>query len=272
MTRTARRRAGMSLIELAVVAAIIATLVGLLLPAIWRARLAAERTACQARLRGQALAVFGFESVHLRLPPAQIHGPFRNVPAEASHGLWPSLLPHLDQPILARQYRWDISYDHADNQPAATARLYGLQCPAAATPRFDVFEADENGLPIRFGGAADYGAVEANHFLVGPGLLDDGTSVAGVLAANGATQLSDVTDGTSTTIMLAETGGHSFAWASPSTSASLRGFFPGILHPGGANVCMADGSVRFLRRDLSYKIVAQMLTRSGGEVIAENDF
>ena len=41
-------------------------------------------------------------------------------------------------------------------------------------------------------------------------------------------------------------------------------------HPGGVNVCMADGSVRFLSNTTSATTVAALITKAGGEVIAEN--
>jgi prepilin-type processing-associated H-X9-DG protein len=41
-------------------------------------------------------------------------------------------------------------------------------------------------------------------------------------------------------------------------------------HTGGANVTMADGSVRYLRDSMPLQTLQWMCTRSGGEVIPEN--
>jgi prepilin-type N-terminal cleavage/methylation domain-containing protein/prepilin-type processing-associated H-X9-DG protein len=41
-------------------------------------------------------------------------------------------------------------------------------------------------------------------------------------------------------------------------------------HPGGANILMGDGSVRFLRETTTPVVVASMVSRSGGEVIPGN--
>jgi len=41
-------------------------------------------------------------------------------------------------------------------------------------------------------------------------------------------------------------------------------------HGGGANVAFADGSVRFLRNNMSLKTLQALSTRAGGEVIAED--
>jgi prepilin-type processing-associated H-X9-DG protein len=38
-------------------------------------------------------------------------------------------------------------------------------------------------------------------------------------------------------------------------------------HPGGTNVVMGDGSVRFLRGGLSMTQMAALLSRAGGEVL-----
>lgn len=43
-------------------------------------------------------------------------------------------------------------------------------------------------------------------------------------------------------------------------------------HPGGANVCMSDGSVRFVKESASSAIVRALVTRSGGEVISADSY
>jgi prepilin-type N-terminal cleavage/methylation domain-containing protein/prepilin-type processing-associated H-X9-DG protein len=66
----ALQRRGFSLIELLVVIGIIAILVGLTIPAVQRARSAAEATQCRNNLRQVALAVLQYEAAEKRLPPA----------------------------------------------------------------------------------------------------------------------------------------------------------------------------------------------------------
>jgi prepilin-type processing-associated H-X9-DG protein len=43
-------------------------------------------------------------------------------------------------------------------------------------------------------------------------------------------------------------------------------------HPGGTNAVFADGSVHFLRADMSIRVLARLVTRAGGEVVSANDF
>jgi prepilin-type processing-associated H-X9-DG protein len=43
-------------------------------------------------------------------------------------------------------------------------------------------------------------------------------------------------------------------------------------HPGGGNVAMADGSVRFLKSSTAMQVVWYLGTKSGGEVVGSDQY
>src|SRR4051812_39545017 len=104
-------RAALTLVELLVAIAIIAVLIGLLLPAVQSVRGAAARTRCGNNLRQIALATHAYHDAHGRLPPGQI-GPYTPLPGRPYYGWGPDsrgwswlarILPHLEQTTLAEQ-------------------------------------------------------------------------------------------------------------------------------------------------------------------------
>jgi prepilin-type N-terminal cleavage/methylation domain-containing protein len=267
----AARRA-FTLIELMVVIAIIAVLIGLILPAVQSAREAAKRIECQNRLKNQGLAVLNFESARGALPPGAVQGPFPQlgIPDGAGHGLWAFLLPYLEQAPAASRYRFDISHDNPANQAAASVRITVLMCPNLDSDRVEQWTP-----PPLVGGVADYVPLAANPFLADLGLIDPVANFDGALPANAMIRLTEITDGTSTTLLLAEaTGRPGMAWSSPLIPAGLKQVFPGPggPHRHGTPVCMVDGSVHFLSDSTSIRVLGRLVTRAGGEVVGGGDF
>jgi len=143
------RPSGFTLIELLVTIAIIATLVGLLLPAVQGAREAARRTHCSNNLRQLALAVLGYESQFEHFPAAtnttvkggsatcvdcyDPWGEARLAPGSFTPGTrhgtsWIlEVLPFMEQRSIAD--RWDRQTNVLGNAAVAQTDIPMLYCP-----------------------------------------------------------------------------------------------------------------------------------------------
>jgi prepilin-type N-terminal cleavage/methylation domain-containing protein/prepilin-type processing-associated H-X9-DG protein len=309
-------RRGFTLVELLVVIAIIGILVGLLLPAVQMAREAARRAACTNNLKNLGLALHHYHDVHGVFPPGAVgpRGPaFPQYAALTHHTLGTFLLPYLEQESLARQYRWDVSWCDAPNQPVVNTQLKIWQCPSAPASRVhDGMLATVAPPPgVRFAGTAACGDY-AGMLGVPPELVRRGVVAAprgpqdvqgfyeGAFTINAAQCLADIRDGTTNTVLLAECAGRSQLWQGRQQVANAwlsggpwadrnllwcRGatqdgadfFGPCAVnctnnrevygfHPGGANIALADGSVRLLSAQLDIRVLAGLVTRAGGEV------
>lgn len=148
----ARRGAGFTLVELLVVIAVIAVLVGLLLPAVQAAREASRRTQCRNNLKQVALAAHQCHDAQGRFPPGLLAS--RKVYPIVDYGqavgplAW--LLPFLEQTAVEDQLdiSLNVRWHPADPRPpappntvafwetpsswrAAETRIAGLLCPSS---------------------------------------------------------------------------------------------------------------------------------------------
>ncbi|MBX9579439.1 MAG: DUF1559 domain-containing protein [Gemmataceae bacterium] len=183
-------RRGFTLVELLVVLAIVAVLAGLTLSAVQRVRAAAARTTCGDRLRQLGLAAHGHHAARGAFPPG-VSSDGKGEP-HPWMGWHTRLLPYLEQDALWRQaleaYRL-----RPDEFRAAPPHPIDIVLPALVCP------ADPSSQHPR--------SVRGNSFAFTDYLGVSGTRQTrhdGVLYVNSRTRLTDITDGTSNTLLAGE--------------------------------------------------------------------
>jgi prepilin-type N-terminal cleavage/methylation domain-containing protein/prepilin-type processing-associated H-X9-DG protein len=222
-----RRHRGFTLIELLVVIAIIAVLIGLLLPAVQKVREAAQRTQCQNNMKQIGLALHNYHDANSSFPAAWKYTPQPTLtPKAVVHGWAIYVLPYLEQSALYQRYDFTKSLYDDPNASVIQTQLSVFQCPA--TP--DQNRVESIPVPKDVGGSlpgipAGVLKAAATDYSVTTGILGRGWDIIvgpnppatgdrdGVLAATGPpysyTRVTDVTDGTSNTIMIGEVAGRS---------------------------------------------------------------
>jgi prepilin-type N-terminal cleavage/methylation domain-containing protein/prepilin-type processing-associated H-X9-DG protein len=205
---TTSRRRGFTLIEILVVIAIIAILIGLLLPAVQKVREAANRMVCTNHLHQIALAAHHYHDSCGQFPSGGRLTVDVGGVTTGGTNLWVELLPYIEQDNLNKL--WDEKDNRsniAGGRSATTAHVIKLLiCPSDALPE-TVVEHRAAVAPLSWGfyGMSSYGGNAGTRSLpIGAAPAFPGISRDGIFWIDRCVRIADITDGTSNTILFGE--------------------------------------------------------------------
>jgi prepilin-type N-terminal cleavage/methylation domain-containing protein/prepilin-type processing-associated H-X9-DG protein len=190
---------GFTLIELLVVIAIIAILIALLVPAVQKVRAAASRTECTNNLKQWGLAIHNYEGVMKALPPGATSNP--------RHSFVVHLWPYFEADTLAHSYNPTLGFYQPPNivqnsLSGVCAQLVPMYfCPA---DRPGAYWQGDTYWRARGNYLVNWGPI-TQPWTVNP---PPAQAPFGWQADNPAlpqkTRISDILDGTSSTLMMSE--------------------------------------------------------------------
>ena len=299
-------RFAFTLIELLVAIAIIAILIGLLLPAVQKVREAANRMQCQNNLKQMGLAFHGYHDANQVFPLAN---------SSTFGSAFTRVLPFLEQENIGKRYNTsltpadatDTDGDGQTNLSLGSSEFKTFRCPSMRPPQ----------VSSAFPGYSSYAVCigsQANPFF-GPGAggnpaTDNGIIVrataggSGVATGSSGVRIPMIADGTSNTILASEMGFQieDYTFTSGANAGLVRGGntqwvwgyasysfgSTGVLfntiagtpvdvtarlgafrsdHAGVCNFLLGDGGVRSLANgQIAPAIYRALGSRDGGEV------
>jgi prepilin-type N-terminal cleavage/methylation domain-containing protein/prepilin-type processing-associated H-X9-DG protein len=317
LSSTPLPRRAFTLIELLVVIAIIGVLVALLLPAVQKVREAAARMQCANNLKQIGLALHNYHDSYQVLPT----GGKKPMPVAYPIGWAGFILPYIEEDNRYRQAAalspqgldavnpWRSTASWA-RSPLFTSPIKVYACPSSELGNLSPDAAESSTQPNgKYQAALHYRAnagATSVPLVAGAYSVHSKWSNSGVIYPTSQTRLTDITDGTSNTLLVGETSSARGRTSPPGSCSGWCGIqswtwgyyyygegqgwlmidhkivawpigYTGTFlvnetpftsnHPGGVNVVFGDGSVRFLTKEIPLTTLQALATRATGEVV-----
>jgi len=228
-------------------AALAPAAVAVLLPATVAARSAARRTQSVSNLKQIGLAMHNLHSTNNTFPPQAS----RDKDGKPLLSWRVAILPFIEQQALFNEFHQDEPWDSEHNKTLLEKMPNVYAVPGAKA---------EPGMTF-------YQAFAGKGTIYDPGMKD-------------GVKMQDVTDGTSQTLAVVEAS-KAVPWTKPEDipfDAAAKLDDDGLLKlvgghfPGGFNVLMTDGSVRFIKMSVNPRVLRALITRDSGEVVSADAF
>jgi len=300
-----RPRAGFTLIELLVVIAIIGVLVALIMPAVQSAREAASRTQCINNLKQMGLASQEYHDSFSSFPGGWYCDPAADtncVPTLAQSYMWnglTGLFLKMELGNIYNELNYSLPTNNIENITGVRRTMNVFVCPS--NRRAVTTNSSNSTNTAAKLGPSDYRGNMAAGYNPGttpsysPGTTDPTNTLDqngqpllgiydnGLTYMNSQVAISDVTDGTSNTVLIGETLTGTWAEAS---SCCIRTTVDRTInkpiqisgtnyyvywmskHPGVVNFLKCDGSVSTVTNQINRQVLVKMMTRSGGEALS----
>ena len=200
-----------------------------------------------------------------------------------------------DNPSAYIQRASKVKY--TENMTVCLATPGSFLCPSAPRAQLATRQGEQKDYAINGGTGVDC-CMERNSSAGGSGRLNDGVG-----AVNYWPGFRDLTDGSSNTLMFLEkpharsqswlhkdTGGNHFLWVHHPSQGYVNAWTNGgsvptppnvtywnnraasSFHPGGVNAVSCDGSVKFLKNSIDFRVYTGLYTRAKGEIISSDAY